>query len=87
MTFFYIGFFYVLLRKPISVWTAKIKVKLLFDDADEIQEYFKPYFENLSATDIQWSIKHESQCRQQFGYACKPDITHKNFKNSQLRLL
>lgn len=83
--FFYIYLGYMLLKKAVSKLLAKINLKI-FSFNDDIEECFKPYFQNLALNDLEWSIDQEQKSRDIFRYACKPDNTYQSFKDSKKEL-
>lgn len=45
------------------------------DEYDDIIEGFKPYFENMSEEQMQFTVEEEEYSRKKFKYACKTDFT------------
>lgn len=70
----------MLLKNPVKKLLAKIINFHVFSFDDDNQEYFKPYFANLSLEDLKWSIEQEHQSRETFKYACKPNKTYESFQ-------
>ena len=75
----------MLLKNFVSEQLSKINIKI-FSFNEDIEEYFKPYFSNLSQQDLNWSINQEKQNREKFNYSCKPDSTFNSFLNFQSSL-